>query len=454
MTGTNIRNFLYNACPRFLRPGWERLEESTIGLRLARGAFWSIVGASVSRGLMLAASILVARILGCEVYGEFSIIRSTVSMFLVFAGFGLGMTATKHVAEYRKEDPLRAGRIMALSGIFAAVTGVLVATGLFVFAPWLAANTLNAPHLGEDLRIGAFVLLLNALNGAQTGALAGIEAFKAIAIVNLGAGLASFPLLVAGAYLAGLHGAVWALVISMAINWFLNHLALRKEAARFHIPFTFYSCTKELPILWKYSLPAALSGIMMTPIFWICNAMLVNQPGGYAQMGLFDAANQLRIAILFIPGMIGQIVLPMLSSLNGVNDHQKYKQVLQYNIKLNSAAALIIALPVAIFAQFIMRSYGPSFEEGMWTLVFLTFSSVLMAINNVVGQAIASQGRMWMGMWLNTVWAVTLLASSLILLNRGYGALGLALANLIAYLQHSLLQSCYALSVLREKRLF
>lgn len=92
MTGTNIRNFLYNACPRFLRPGWERLEESTIGLRLARGAFWSIVGASVSRGLMLAASILVARILGCEVYGEFSIIRSTVSMFLVFAGFGLGMT--------------------------------------------------------------------------------------------------------------------------------------------------------------------------------------------------------------------------------------------------------------------------------------------------------------------------------------------------------------------------
>ncbi|NOZ40854.1 MAG: oligosaccharide flippase family protein [Planctomycetes bacterium] len=74
-----------------------------------------MAGAVISRGLMLVASILVARMLGKTVYGELGMIRSTVGMFGVFAGFGLGLTATKHVAEFRESDPERAGRIVGFT---------------------------------------------------------------------------------------------------------------------------------------------------------------------------------------------------------------------------------------------------------------------------------------------------------------------------------------------------
>ncbi len=444
-----VKSVILTTCPPFLRKHLTRIEESPIEYRLAKGMFWSMAGAVISRGLMLVASIFVARILGREVYGEFGIIRSTVNMFLVFAAFGLGLTATKYVAEFRKTDPARAGRIMALSGLFAVATGSMVMLGLLAFAPWLAAHTINAPHLSGELRIGAIILLINALNSTQTGALAGFEAFKTIARVNIGVGLASFPLLVSGAYFGGLRGAVWALATNMAINWLLNYLALRSEAIRHHTPFALKGCIKEWRILWSFSLPAAMSSVMAISVLWLCNAILVNQPDGYGQMGLFDAANQWRIAILFIPGMVCQIALPMLSSLNGLNDQAKYMRVLKYNAMLNGGAALVVALPIALASLWIMEGYGPGFGQGKWVLVVLAVSTIFAALNTVIGQAIASKGRMWIGLSFNALWAIALLASGLILIRQGYGAIGLALANLIAYLLHSLWQSGYVFWVLK-----
>jgi len=453
MSNISLRNFFYGACPRQLIPFWNRVESSTLGSRLAKAAFWSMGGAVISRCLMLVASILVARLLGREVFGEFGMIRTTVNMFLVFAGFGLGMTATKHVAECRVTDPNRAGRIMAISGLFAVATGTLVAVGLYIFAPWVATHTINAPNLVVELRIGAFILLLNAVNGAQTGALAGFEAFRSIAKVNLLTGLASFPLLIGGAYWGGLRGAVWALAANMGINWLLNHLALRQEAARHKVPFSCKGCVKEWPILWRFSLPATMSGIMISPVVWASNAMLVNQPGGYSQMGLFDAANQWRFAILFIPGVVGQIVLPMLANLNAPDEQVKYIKVLKYNALINGGVAFAVSLPVTLFAQSIMRSYGMDFAEGALALALLSISTIFVALNNVVGQAIVSKGRMWIGFSFNLMWASVFLTLSYYFIHIGYGATGLALANLIAYLAHSLWQIGYVNKVILAKYL-
>ncbi|PYS80065.1 MAG: polysaccharide biosynthesis protein, partial [Acidobacteria bacterium] len=135
------------------------------------------MGAVASRVLGLAASIFVARVLGKEGFGEVGIVQSTVGMFQVFASFGLGITATKYVAEFRSVDPEKAGRIISLSFTVALATGLLIMVPLIIFAPWLAQRTLAAPPLAGPLRIGSPILLLGALCGAQTGVLAGFEKF-------------------------------------------------------------------------------------------------------------------------------------------------------------------------------------------------------------------------------------------------------------------------------------
>ena len=429
--------------PLWLRKYAERIEASPLGYRLAKGVFWSLAGVLISRAFMLAASVGVARILGKKGFGELGIIQATVGMFGALAGFGLGLTATKHVAEFRHREPQRAGGVIRLSGIVAFISGGMMSLCLVIFAPWLAENSISAPHLASALQIGAVVLFISALTGAQTGALSGFEAFKAIAHINLLSGLSSFPILIGGAYLGGLTGTVWALAINLTVNWLLNHLVLKREAKRFGVPLSSDNWRSELPVLWRFSLPAVLGSILLAPANWACGALLVNQPDGYAEMGIYNAAKQWQLAILFIPGILAQVILPLLSNLNTESKVLQYQKILKFNIFLNAGIALIVIVPLFFFANLIMSVYGPGFERGLDVLRILALSAVLVAVNNVIGQGIASKGRMWTGFLFNALWAMALLGTTWIFIRLGFGGIGLAYATLIAYAFHTVWQGLY-----------
>lgn len=428
--------------PRLLRPFWERLRASNIGYRLAHGAFWSTMGAGISQSLMLLTSIIAARILGREQFGEYGIVISTVGMFSIFAGFGLGTTATKFVAEFKHTDPARAGRIIAMSSLVAIGTGAVATAVLLAIAPWLAVKTLAAPQLSGMLRLACGIIFFGAVNSSQIGALAGFEAFRGLARINLFSGVFSFVCVTLGILKWGLPGALFGQVVALAASCLLSNYALRKESKRFGVAPRYAGCGAERGLLISFTLPAVLSGIMVSPVTWACSAILVNQPNGYAEMGIFSAANSWQKAILFLPGCIGAIALPMLSNLYGTTDRSKYKQALKYNILLNSAAALTAFFFVAGLSKFIMRSYGVQFEAGYLVLIVLCFSSVLIAVNGVIGNAIASAGRMWFALGFNGLWGAGYLSVSYFLVPR-YGALGLAMSNAIAYLMHTCWQLLY-----------
>lgn len=380
---------------------------------------------------MILSSIVVARVLGKEGFGQFGVIQATVLTFQVFAGFGLGMTATKYIAQYIYDDPNKVGRIIALSLIISTLTAGLLALGLFICAPWLAVNALAAPKLSVLLRYAAFALFFGALNGALTGALVGFEAYKMIARVNAIAGVISFPLLIGGVLWKGLTGAVLGFVITMAVNWVLNYWTLRRIAKHSNINFDYKECFKEISILVRFSMPAALSSILVAPVLWVCNVMLVKSPGGYFEMGLYNAANQWRSAILFIPSSVGIIVLPILSSFKNIDNRSDYFRVLKSNILFNALLALFLAVLVSAFSLQIMGSYGRAFIVGNGVLILLSFSAVLSSTVSVVGHVIASRDQMWWGFALNLVWAISLIMCAHVLIKKG--AYGLALANFIAY---------------------
>jgi len=435
MISISIKKAIYTCCPDILHPALNRVEASPIGYRLAKGTFWSMVGAVISRGLMLVASVCVARMLGKTGFGELGMIRSTVGMFGIFAGFSLGLTATKHVAKFRSSDPTKAGRIIALSWLVAAVTGGLMALGLLIFAPWLAVHTINAPHLAGVLRIGALMLFINALNGAQTGALSGFEAFKTIAYVNLFVGLLSFPILVGGAYLGGLAGAVWALAINFGINWLLNHIALRKEARRYNVPLAFKHCSRELSILWKFSLPAVLSGTLVGPVRWVCNALLVNQPDGYGEMGIFSAALVFQYLLLFASGMLNQPLLSMISNA-GSKISNKLGTV---NILSSWILGVVFAIPLLCFPEIAQLLFGSNFETQGFKITFslVIFCTSIMSFKAGLARVLAANSLLWWGFFSNAFWAVILICSTAFFVR--WGAPGLAASFTIAYLLNTLI---------------
>jgi len=446
--GLALKNWLIAATPRILKPAWERLEASPLGYRLVRGAFWSLAGTVISRGLWLFASIIAARILGKTVFGELGIIQSTVGMFGAFAGFGLGLTATKHVAELRLSDPARAGRIIGLSSVFSWISGGVLAVVLFLLAPWLAAHTLAAPHLASSLQISAWLLLLGAVNGTQTGALSGFEAFKQIAQVNFWSGLAAFPLMVGGVWWGGLDGALWGLIIGQSLNCALNYLALRQAAALHRVSLGYVGCSAELEVLWRFSLPALFAGAMAVPINWMCGALLVNQPNGYAEMGVFNAANQWVNALLFLPNVVGQAVLPVVAELLSKDDKGQSGRVLAMLIKVNGLVMVVPIVAGCLLSPWLMASYGNGFRNAWPTMIVVLLTAGVLGIQTPVGQIIIAAGRMWLGALMNLGWGLAFLTGTVLLIHRG--AFGLATARLLAYLLHALWTLGFALATIRR----
>lgn len=439
---SNSGSSMLSRIPLVLRSALYRIKASPLGYRLARGAFWSLVGAVIGRGLGLVSSVIVARILGKTGFGELGIIQSTVGMFGTFAGFGLGMTATKFISEYRSTDPGRAGRIRGLSSAVAWITSGLTSTIFFFMVPWLAERTLAAPHLAGLLQISSIFLFLTSINGAQTGALSGFEAFKTAAKISLFSGLANLPLMVGGVYVAGITGAVWGMIIATWLNWLLNHLAIRHECAKQGVPYSYKGCWKEHPAIWKFSLPSVLGAAMVGPVMWATNAFLVNQPNGYAELGVYNAAMRVKQVPEMILGLLMTPFLPILSEQFAKGAVDDYKRTVRYAFGIS----MLIIVPVSVMQiavpSLTLLPFGKSFSGNEFLVQWIMLHAVLIGLFQPIGSIIASMNRMWFGWGYNLLWGISVLILSYLFIPK-YGATGLAAATAITYWVTGLLSVIY-----------
>lgn len=424
------------------KAGFPRPEES-LRIRFAAGAVWSVIGTVLSQALALVISVLTARLLGREEFGKFGMVQSTIGIFGVFAGFGLGVTATKYVAQWRVVDRARTGRIIGLSLLFTLAFGSVVAVLFVVLAPVLALKTLKCPDLDRALCIGAIILVLNALNGAQIGILSGFEGFKAVARTNLVRGLFSVPIVVAGAALWRLEGALWGLALAGFIGCLVNLRALQRECRNSGVTIRYVEGLREWRVLLAFSLPVILSATLVSPPMWLASTVLIGQPNGYAEMGIVSAATQWRTAITFLPSALSQLALPLLASLQQAEADRQYRSVLRWNLIITGSSAVAAAIPICLVSPWLMGLYGPSFAPGWPVLIMSALTAVLISVNSVIGSLIATTGSVWHGLFFNLLWAILLLVLAVLLVPL-YLARGLAAALLLAYVAHTLWQGVYA----------
>jgi len=218
------------------------------------------------------------------------------------------------------------------------------------------------------------------------------------------------------------------------------------------MPIEYRESRRELPVLWKFSLPALLSGALVAPVYWICSAILVNRPNGYAEMGVFNAANQWYGALLFLPVTLGTSLLPLLSDRFGDGDKKGSAGVLGFMLRLNAIIVLPVVLGMSLFSPYIMRMYGPAYGHAWPMLIVVMVTAGLFAILMPVGDVIAASGKMWLGCIMNAGWAVVFISSTYLFVGRGLGSLGLASARLIAYGIHAVWTFWFAYRLIRQHR--
>ncbi len=426
----------------FLR---SKINSSSLSKRLFDGISWTLIGNIVGKFSQLFAFIVVARIVGKEEYGQISIIRSTLNMFLIFSTVGMSVTTTRYLALYRDTNPAEAFKIYRFTYKTAFWIGLIISALIFIFSNFVAEHHLHNVNLSSALKIGAVTLFLMTINSVQNGALNGFEKFKKIGINNAINGLVQLLFIICGAYFWGINGVISALCFSGVILIIQLGYALKPEIAT--IRKSQISKSKEklslVSIFLKFSLPAVLQGIVFIPVLWWAKTYLIEK-AGYEELAIFDVAEQWYYVVLFIPNALSTIILPLLTntSLNGTKN--QYKKLIKINLLINIGISFAIALFVGVFAPYIYKFYGKDFTNFL-PMIILLFTVVICAANNVFGQIIASKGKMWIGFGVNALWAVWLVFfSDLFIGKMQIGAVGLAYALLISYLLHSILQGFLA----------
>lgn len=426
----------------------EKVYTSPIALRLISGAYWAFIGTAVARGVTLISSIIVVRFLGKIEYGELAIVISTVSVFQTLGGFGLGITSSKYVAEFRFSDPQKAADIMAMSATVSVATGIVSSIIMYFMASWLASHVLDAPHLSEMLEISAIMPLLQVISGTQIGAISGLEAFRLQAIAASIYSIMSVPLIVAGVMWYGMEGTIYAYIISQVIACIFNHFVVRHEAARIGIPIRLFTRNWNTSLLWRFSTPAMLASLLVLPVNWACSVMLVNQSGGYAQNGLYSAANQWFTATMLLAGITSQALLPVLSECIGRGDWIRVEKVFKAGIRANALIVIPIVIIGAFASPVIMPIYGADFVNGWPTLVICLVTAAIVSIQMSAAHVMAASNRLWVSFYMNAGWACGLLIFTALLVKDG--ALGVAYARCLAYFFYTVASFLYVKGLIKS----
>lgn len=416
----------------------ERAFSSEIFKRILRGSFWNAILNFFSKGISFIGTVIIIRLIGKEAYGEFGMLNSTIAMFGMFTAFSISQTATKHIAEFRDLDKPKAGRIIGLSFLFSGALGLLIFIVVQLTAGMLATNSLEAPHLEGSLRLMATGMLFGSLNGAQYGVINGLEAFKENSFLGIFLGIVLTIIKIALTYWFGFYGAVVGMTVEPLITYLATFYLVRKLLTMSKLKIMFAGALQEYKILFNYSLPSLLSGLLIFPTNWYTMSLLAtHSEGGYDDLADFNVANQWFNVLIFITYILVSSFLPIFSDLWAKGQYRKVNQI----VKNASFTVIGIFVPISlvflIFGEKIALIYGPEYA-GIGMLIFVSvFTLIPQSLCIVLNNVLVASGRLWTSLLIFGVWSICFVGLTFALLD--YSSMGLVIARLAAFLAYLLI---------------
>lgn len=357
--------------------------------RLVNDSFWALLGSVLNKGLALIAGIVVARWLGKDLYGEYGVIKNALLYLAVFSTFGLGFSSTKFVADLKNENG-NEGKLQVItkSAIYISV----IFSGIICILTILFANQLcEYLEISSEsvlIRLTGIVIVLNSLCTTQTGIISGLKDFKVLARVNLWVGVLTVIFTVGLTYFFSIYGAVFALLISNLINCLLLQRVIRLKVYQFTYPKI--DIIPVLKNLIKFSCPIALQESLYTVAYWAGMIILIKL-SNYGEVGLNSAAGQWAGAVLFIPGVLQNVMLSHLSS----SRNDSHTSMLKKMLLINLVATFIPFCIILICTPLITSFYGASFDGLGLVLNICIAATIFRCLIQVYVQEYISMGRAW-----------------------------------------------------------
>jgi O-antigen/teichoic acid export membrane protein len=331
----------------------EELSFIAIAEETARGAFFLFGGSVVATLLSAICGIIVARLLGPELYGAYSLVFTVVGFLSVFTGLGVNAALTKYISSLQgaRERGVLVD-VIKVGVLFITLESLIVSLLGYVFVRELTTWLVNRPELATPTLVLLPVVFFQSIIVASTGILLGFTDTKRIAIVSIAQqalrSILAPLLIVAGMGLTGaLLGNTLAYAISATIAGvyaYKYYSSLVKQvkhgAGRLQV-----SILREMVV---YGAPLYASSVISSLVDVYRNALLSRIASDYV-VGSFNVAFRFVVLITIVMGPISTALFPAFSKLSG--NSGDLQRMFTLAVKYSS----LLVVPITIFSVVMSR---------------------------------------------------------------------------------------------------
>lgn len=389
---------------------------------------WLTVAKLCQGATSLASTLVVARWLGPDAFGQLSLVITTAVLCGSIATLGLENIATRELSRDAAFGSVNRDVLPALQSIrWAGAIGgcLLLVLGAAVSPP-------------SRYGVAGLLLILSLLPLAQAGDVAewrliaarqGNKVALVVMAVSPLAAVARIALAMAGAPMIAF---AWTLVA----EWFSRSVFLSLLAR--HTPTSALLPGKTTPTrtrLLRDAFPLMLAGIAVYVYMRIDQFMIAAMLGRH-QLGLYSASASVSEAPLILPAILLKVLLPVLARQG---DEAAAERTLTRAMRGSFYFHLIVAaVLVAVSGPLVTALYGPTYAGASTAFSIQVISAPFVSLGVLSSAWLVIGHRTGHAVRRTLLGALTNIALNLVLIPR-YGIAGAALATLIAQVVATLL---------------
>jgi lipopolysaccharide exporter len=395
----------------------ERLTGATVS-----GVAWQGLSFALGKLLVLAATVILARILGPEEFGLVSLALVFVGIVEVMADFGVSQALI-----YRRNDPRSTDAALA----FTVVSGFLLAGATAVAAPHIA-RALGDPLITDFLRILALSFVLASFGIVPDVLLRRDLLFRRRLAVQLSSnatrGMVAVVLALLGAGAWSLvYGQLAAMAVMSVVAW--TRVRYRPDLRWWRLRWA------DIRPLLAFGMPTAANGLLNTVILNI-DYVIVSRALGATALGYYLLAFRLpEMLIMSMFQVLSGVVFPVFSRAR--DDPERMRRGYLRMFRLQTAYGVVVGCVLAAVAPYLVPVvFGPGWTASVFPLQALAIYAAFRSLGMGVVDVLKAVGRPTLALGLSVA-RLAVLVPVLILVTE-YGINGVAIAQIAVALLFAL----------------
>lgn len=346
---------------------------------VVRSGFFIFITFLFSKVFFYLYRVVIARYLGVEAYGLFSIIGMLFPFFATIANLGLERGIIRFISHYEAKNKINRIKGIILDSIVIVIPASIILSIIIYFSSEKIAMVIfHNANLIRLIKILSFSIPFASISAVIASYMQGKEKAVDVSVINNIIN-SLFKLVIVSLFIYfgfGLDsisysytfGAIATLVVYILSSKIYN-LIFNNTAA--HID------KKELII---FSLPL-LGSVILSQIQGMVDTTFIGYFTTIYNVGLYNAALPIATLILIIPIIIYPLFIQQLTKLHSQNNKKAmnavFKQIIRWTLVINLPLAMLIILFPGFFLNIL---FGEEFLKAETTLVILIIGYLIFAL--------------------------------------------------------------------------